>query len=116
MATKKRRPGCLAHAAIGAFYSVVANRPQLKLYRFTMYKIVFFFRHTKFSSSGRGTFIVLSAAGHAGAPPVHDGASVGPGRAPWRVLWAFKVAKPGHNRGVAFHGARAEQDGGKLTL
>ena len=27
--------------------------------------------------------------------PVCDGASVGPGGAPWRVLWAFKVAKSG---------------------
>ena len=27
--------------------------------------------------------------------PVHDGASMGPSRDPWRMLWAFKVAKSG---------------------
>ena len=45
-----------------------------------------FFRNTKLFSSGRGSFLMLSAEGHAGGPPVHHGASVGPGRAPWRVL------------------------------
>lgn len=45
-------------------------------------------------SSGRGYFLALSAVGHAVGPLVH-GASVGPGRAPWCVLWAFKVGKPG---------------------
>ena len=46
-------------------------------------------------SGARGSFLVLSAAGHAGDPPVHHGASLGLGRALWRVLWAFKVAKSG---------------------
>ena len=32
-------------------------------------------------SSGRGYVLALSAAGHAGGPPVQDGTSVGPGRA-----------------------------------
>ena len=32
-------------------------------------------------------------AGHAGGALVHHG--TGPGRARWRVLWAFKVAKSG---------------------
>ena len=35
------------------------------------------------------SFLALSAAGHAGGPPVHHDARSGPGRAPWRVLWAF---------------------------
>ena len=52
--------------------------------------------------------------GHAGETPVYHGASLGPGRAPWRVLWTFKVAKSG-NHGVAFRGARAEQGNGKPT-
>ena len=34
-------------------------------------------------------------------------------KAPWRVLWAFQVAASNH--GVAFRGARAEQDNGKPT-
>ena len=49
-------------------------------------------------------FLSLSTAGH-----VHHGASVGPGRAPWRVLWAFKVANLAINRGIAFRPARAIQ-------
>ena len=48
-----------------------------------------------FLSGARGSFLALSAAGHVGGPPVHHGASLGPGRAPWRVLWAFEVAKFG---------------------
>ena len=54
-----------------------------------------FLRNTTLLSSARGSFLALSAAGHAGDPPVHHGASVGPDRAPWRMLWAFKVAKSG---------------------
>ena len=46
-------------------------------------------------SSDRGSFLALSAAGHAGGSRVHHGASVGPGRAPWRALCAFKVARSG---------------------
>ena len=41
-------------------------------------------------SGARGSFLALSAAGHAGGAPVH-GASLGPGRAPWGALWAFKI-------------------------
>ena len=55
----------------------------------------FFFDICTFFSGARGSFIALSAAGHAGGPPVNHGASVGPGQAPWRVLWAFNVAKSG---------------------
>ena len=59
-----------------------------------MYEMFFFPEHESFSP-GLGSFLALPAAGHAGGPPVHDGASVGPGWAPCRVLWAFKVAKSG---------------------
>ena len=54
---------------------------------------LYFFRRTKLFSSGRASFLALSAAGHAGDPRVHHGASVGPGRAPWRVLWVVKAGK-----------------------
>ena len=60
-----------------------------------MFKRFFFVDIGIFCSSGRGSFLALSAAGHAGNMPEHQGASLGPGRAPWRVLWAFKVAKSG---------------------
>ena len=53
-----------------------------------------FFLHTSiFFSPDRGSFLVLSAPRHAGSPPVLHGASVGPGRGPWHVLWGFKVAE-----------------------
>ena len=39
--------------------------------------------------------ITLSAAGYAGGPGVHHRARLGAGRAPWRVIWAFKVAGAG---------------------
>ena len=44
-------------------------------------------------SAGRGSFLAHSAAGYAGDPRVHRGASVGPGRAPWHALWTFNVAR-----------------------
>ena len=43
-----------------------------------------------FFSSRHGSFLVLSAPGHARSPPEHHGASVGPGRGPWHVLWGLK--------------------------
>ena len=46
-------------------------------------------------SGARGSFFLLSAAGHAGGAPVHHGVSVSHGRAPWRVFWAFKLAESG---------------------
>ena len=51
---------------------------------------VFFLHMAFFFSSGHGSFLVLSAAGHAGSTPENHGASVGPGRGPWRVRWGFK--------------------------
>ena len=66
----------------------------------------------------RGSFLALSAAGHAGGPPVRHGASLGPGRAPWRVLWVFKVAKSVITGSLSAELAiaRAEQDNGKPTF
>ena len=60
-----------------------------------MYQCIFFFNVCALFSGARGSFLALSAAGHAGGPPAHHCASLGPGWAPWRVLWAFKVAKSG---------------------
>ena len=56
---------------------------------------VFFFQHLHAFLRRPWVFLVLSAAGHAGGPPVKHGARLGPGRAPWRVLWGFKIAKHG---------------------
>ena len=72
----------------------------------TMYKCVFFCTSAFFSSSGRESFLVLSSLGHAGSPPEHHAASVGPGRGPWHVLWGFKVAS---NHVEAFRARRAIQ-------
>ena len=58
-------------------------------------KLTSFAQCSKVLSSGRGCFLALSAEGHAEGPPVHHGASVGPRRSPWRVLWACKVAISG---------------------
>ena len=41
-----------------------------------------FFHICTLFCGARGFFLALSAAGYAGGPPVHHGASVGPGRAP----------------------------------
>ena len=70
-----------------------------------MYKYVIY-AHRHFFSFDRGSFIVLSALGHAESPPEHHGATVGPGRDPWHVLWGFKVAS---NHGEAFRARRGIQ-------
>ena len=67
---------------------------------------VFFWPIGIFFSSGRGSFLVLSAPWHAGSPPEHQGESVGPGRHPWHVLWGFSVAS---SHGEAFRARRAIQ-------
>ena len=54
-----------------------------------------FFAEYKTLSSGRRSCLALPAAEHAGGAPLHHGASAGPGRAQWIVLWAFEVAKSG---------------------
>ena len=67
---------------------------------------VFFWHIGILFSSGRGSFLVLSAPWHTGSPPEHHGASVYPGRRQWHVLWGFKVASP---HGEAFRARRAIQ-------
>ena len=71
-----------------------------------LYINVFFWHMAFFFSYGRGSFLVLSAPWHSWSPPEHHGASVGPGRRPWHVLWGFKVATP---HGEAFRARRAIQ-------
>ena len=53
------------------------------------------FAHRHFFASAQGAILVRSAPEHAGSLPVHHGASAGPGRGLWHVLWGFKVAKTG---------------------
>ena len=69
----------------------------------TMYKCILW-PFGIFFSSGRGSFLILSAPWHAESPPEHQGARVGPGRYPWHGLWGFKVARP---HGEAFRARRA---------
>ena len=69
----------------------------------TMYTCVFL-HICIFFSTGHGSFLVLSAPQYAWSSPEHHGAGVGPGRGPWHVLWAFKVAS---NHGEAFWARRA---------
>ena len=62
---------------------------------FTMEERFFWGGYLHTFSGARGSFFALSGTAHAEGPPVHDGASLGPGWAPWCVLWALKVAKFG---------------------
>ena len=66
---------------------------------------VFFLPFGIFFSSGRGSFLVLSAPWHTGSPPGPQ-KSLGPGRGPWHVMWGVKVARP---LGEAFRARRAIQ-------
>ena len=54
-----------------------------------MYKYVFL-HISIFFSSGRGSFLVLSALGHAGTPPEHHGASVGMAGVRRTCSWSSK--------------------------
>ena len=67
----------------------------------------------KLFSSGRGSFLSLS--GHAGGPPVHNGASVGHGRNPWRVRRALKAAKSGMKSGDCSPSSWSQQGPCKKT-
>ena len=70
-------------------------------YYITVYQSFSFLDICTLSSGARGSFLTLSGVGHVGEPPFHHGASLGPGWAPWRALWAFKVAKQGkYSRGL----------------
>ena len=61
-----------------------------------VYECFFFFSGTQnFYLPVAGLFSRSWPRGTQGGRLYHDDASVGPGRAPWRVLWAFKVAKTG---------------------
>ena len=57
-------------------------------------------------SSGRGSFLVLSAPAHAGSPPEHHGACEGPGLGPLHVLGGSNVTS---NHWEAFRARRAIQ-------
>ena len=71
-----------------------------------LYINVIFWHIGIFFSSGGGSFLVLSDPWHAGSPLGHHGASLGPGRGPWHVLWGFKVPSP---HGEGFRACRASQ-------
>ena len=73
----------------------VHHQPLYTVSHSYMYKMHFVVHIYKLFSDGRGSFLALSAARHAGDPRVHYGASLAPGRAPLGVLWASKVARAG---------------------
>ena len=86
------------HTCTGIYYNVPIN------------VCFFIFDICTLFSGALGSVLALSAAGQRKrtGPPVHYGASLGPGRALWRVLWAFKVEKSGKYHGVTFRGAAVE--------
>ena len=75
-----------------------------------------FLRTGKLFSSDRGSFLAFSAAGHTGGSRTHCDASLGPGRTPWRVLWAFKVARAGSVSRDCIPRRRAAQDHGNPKI
>ena len=82
---------CRGYVRIVAMFVVVV----MVEYYYCMHKIICFPEYKTFSLSVAGLFSRSRLRGTQGTRPVHHGASVGPGRAPWRLLWAFKVAKSG---------------------
>ena len=73
----------------------IFRRPVKRWLYYYVPNALYFFTVCTLFSGARESFLALSAAGHAGGPRIQHGASVGPDRAQWRVLWAFKVAKSG---------------------
>ena len=55
----------------------------------------FLITFARFSPAPVGIFSRPWLRGTQRPRPYTHGASLGPGRAPWRVLWALKVAKSG---------------------
>ena len=96
-AKKKRKKirylDCLARAAIDIFYSVLAKPTSTQ-------PINYYVRNDLFTH--RQAFLlwpwVFSRAlgrGSCRGPACTHGSSLGPGRSPWHVFWAFQVAQSG---------------------
>ena len=77
-----------------------------------MYAMHFFGAFCHLFSTGRGLFVALSTAEHAGSPRVHYGTRAGPDRALLRVLRASQAARAGSFRGECVPRRRpAKHDG-----
>ena len=76
---------------------------------------LFFFTFARFSPVPVGLSSRSRLRGTQGPRLYTTALVLGPGRAPWRVLWAFKVANLATSHGDAFRRARAEQDYRKPT-
>lgn len=74
-----------------------------------MYQTDLFFRNTFIFLLRSRVFLAVSAARHVGGSRAHHDASVRPSRAPWRVLWALKVAKSGKQSQGGFSPSQAGQ-------
>ena len=83
---------------------VTQKAKYIHLYIYNM--CVFFSPFGIFLSSGRGSFLVLSAPWRTGSPPGPHTKSLGPGRGPRHVLWSLKVARL---LGEVFRASRAIQ-------
>ena len=74
-----------------------------------------FLHIVKLFSYGRGSFLVLSAAGDAGGLRVHTAQVWAPAEVRGTCSGRSKSRNLASNHGVAFRGVRAEQDDGKPT-
>ena len=89
--------------------------------RKTLYVIILYVRQSFFLdtctlfSGGRGSFLALLTAGRAGGPSAHHGASSAPAGLRGACSGRSNSPNMASSHGVAFRGARAEQDNGKPT-
>ena len=87
---------CVCHVCVSTGLCAKTNHiPKGILHMYVCVFLRFFCGIRNFSLPVAGLSSRSRDAGDAGDPPVHHVASVGPGRAPWRMLRAFKVAKSG---------------------
>ena len=102
-AVKMSIPQLVTYLGISNTYSRYNVRVYTRYFVYRIYYVPFFFFFSGtllLFYSGHRFFIAFLAAGHARGPCVHRDASVGPGRAPWRVFWAFKVGLLEPNRSL----------------
>ena len=104
---------CTAYLAVQCQYCCTLHHVSYSIHVF-LGNALSYLHIGPFFSSGRGSLLALSAAGN--APACTAGARLGPGRAPWRVLWAFNVARAGRQSRDCIPPRRDSQDDGTPTL
>lgn len=107
----------MVHTAVVSTHAVYTTRSLYHAFLFVQVPKTYFVLHIwRLSSAARRSFLALPVAEHADAPHFNYGTHLGLSRAPWRLLWAPKVARATScSRKLSF-ARRAEQGHGNPKI